>query len=230
MRPVINPAVLSVINPAASAARAMQPMRDMVARIEAALKPPAGLMESLNQLREVGAIVAPLTGLVESFLQIQQVETAVAPPAGLAESLHQIGEAVPTNHWDFAAPQMQSDREREQAAPITPVANCRVAPPAPAPSRKQNRGNRTVRPGTVAAAVALGLYVANRRCHAKLTPFGLAQLAADFAAEQGLEGADLLVPNGSTMRTLAAALLHGWKAMAKLGRLPPEIGGLPPTN
>jgi hypothetical protein len=180
MLSIIDPVVLS---PAASVARATQPMRDALARIE--------------------SVVAPLTGLAESF--------------------RRMGESVPTIQWDFAAPQMQSDREREPAAPLAPVAGSQVAPSAPAPSRKQNRGNRTTRPGTVAAAVALGFYLRDRRYNPKLTPSALALLAADFAEEQGLKGADLLDPRGSTMRTLAAGFLAGWKTMAKVAAQNPKV-------
>jgi hypothetical protein len=186
--------MLPVINPAASLERAMQPMNDVLARIKAATKLPTGLMELSRQMREL--------------------ETAMAPPTGLMESWRQLREAVPTIEWALAAPPMQSYKEREPEAPIAPVANSRVAPAVPAPCRKQNRGNRTVRPGTVAAAVAIGLYVAHTSYDSKLTANRLAKLAADFAAEQGLHDADNpLDPRGSTMRTLAAGYLAGWKAM-----------------
>jgi hypothetical protein len=63
--------------------------------------------------------------------------------------------------------------------------------------------------------VALGLYLAHKPYNPKLNPSRLAQLAANFAAKHGFEGADLLDPRGKTMRTLAEDLLVGRKVMAE---------------
>jgi hypothetical protein len=193
MRPVINPAILSVVNSAAGIERAMQPMRDAMARMVSAVAPPTGLTESLRQIRKIEAVAAPPTGLTESFRQMR--------------------EAVPTIKWAFAAPLMQSAQEREPKAPIAPVADSHVAPPAPALSKKKNKGNWGPRRRTRAAAVALGLYVAEKGHKHKLTPSGLAKHAADFATEQGFKDADLLDPGDSTLRILAEDYLAG---MAKV--------------
>jgi hypothetical protein len=196
MLPVIDPAVLSVINEAKSAARAL-----------------AWAEAGLRQMREFEAAMAPPPGLMESLRQIREVKAFVAPPPGLMESLYQIPEAVPTTRRTFAARQIQSDREREPAAPIAPAANSCVAPPAPAFSKKQNKGNWAPRLRTRAAAVALGFYVADKGYNRKLTPSGLAKHAADFAAEQGFKDAELLDPGDSTLRLLAEDYLA---AMAKV--------------
>ena len=85
----------------------------------------------------------------------------------------------------------------------------------------------------MASTVALALYIHGRSLNPKLTQRNLAQRATDFAAKHGLPGADLLNPESSTMRDLAAGILAGWEAMQEVAahkprRLPPKKRRLPP--
>jgi hypothetical protein len=184
--PVTNSALIPVINPAVIAAfgeyaRAMQPMRNTVARIAETVAPFADIAEVAKSMA--------------SCVRVVQVAT----PAVLREGT-----------------QMQPGLDREQAAPIAPMAGSLVALAAPVPSGKQNRGNRSVRPGTMAAALALGIYISSHSYNSKLTASALAQFAANFAAREGLKGADLLIHRGSTMLTMAEAFLNAWKATSKV--------------
>jgi hypothetical protein len=175
------------------------------------------LISFVNEAKSTARALAWFeASLRESSRQMRNLEAAFAPEIRLMEAFRQIRKAVPTIPRAVATPQMQPDREREPAAPIAPVADSHVAPAAPVPSGKQNRGNRSVRPGTMAAALALGFYISNHSYNSKLTASALAQFAANFAALEGLKGADLLDPRGSTMLTMAEVFLNAWKATSKV--------------
>lgn len=114
----------------------------------------------------------------------------------LQEKLNQMQTGAPS-------PQRERDFEKEE----------RAASPLQPGRAKPGSGRKGPREGTLAAGAAVHSYLKDKGDNPKLTPASLAQKAADYATKLGLPDADLLSPEGSTLRQMAQSLLvaHRWK-------------------
>jgi hypothetical protein len=211
--PVINPARISVTNSAVFPV--INPAGIPV--INSALFP-------VNYL--AGIPVINSAGIINS---------AVVNPAGIAafgEYARATSMASCVRVFQVATPavqrdgtQMQPGPDREQAAPQAP--GSLVALAAPVPSGKQNRGNRTVRPGTVAAALALGFWINNHSFNPKPLPPPWHSSRRILRRGRGLKG--------QICWTLEAAPCSPWLRRSSMPgrqhqRLPLKIRRLPLTK
>jgi hypothetical protein len=126
-------------------------------------------------------------------------DPAVPTEAELAALLSRYRETLGTR-WDVAPDQEEKDRALVtlfwQQSHNTPR------------KRRRPQGPPTA-PATKAAACALAIYMHRGEDFDEAMPArAFAKKATDYATAQGLEGADLLDPNGATMRDLAAGILQ----------------------